>query len=152
MVDPSRHASDMTTHPDAAEMRHRYAMLEGPRLGTRIEGLVVLTGLYAAISPWVVHFSNSSRELTVNNLVLGLSMAAVGLGLALIPERMEGLAWTAVPMGVWMIISPWVVTFGHTATRGMIWNNVAIGAVACVLGLAAGGVTLAMRPRNTRGT
>ncbi|WP_232248196.1 SPW repeat protein [Streptacidiphilus rugosus] len=118
-------------------MRERYArMLEGGR-PMAVDGLMVLAGLYAAISPWVVHFRTASTELTLNNLIIGLAVAAIGLGLSLGDERAARLSWTCAPIGVWMIISPWVVTIGHTASRGMIWNNVIVGAVICALGLAA---------------
>src|SRR3954470_24120676 len=93
MAGVSRHSSGMTGHPDAAEMRERYARLIEGRRVEMMEGLVMLTGLYAAISPWVVHFHTTNRSLSVNNLVLGLAIAMVGLGLAMLPERAMGLSW-----------------------------------------------------------
>lgn len=135
-----RHASDITTHPDAMEMRQRFAkVVEGPS-ATALDGLIVLLGLYLAVSPWVVHSINS--DVRVNNLVIGLTLAAFGFGMALQPERLYRLGWIAVPVGVWMIISPWVVTAGHTAPRAVIWNNVCIGAVAVLLGLASQGMAM----------
>ncbi|WP_243639244.1 SPW repeat protein [Streptacidiphilus pinicola] len=134
-----RHA-EMAGHPDLAEMRERYARIEARRGVSAIDGLVLLAGLYAAISPWVVHFSTSSPELRANNLIIGLALVAIGLGLALAPERMYRMSGIISVIGVWMVISPWVVTVGHTATRGLIWNNVLIGAVCCMLGLAAIGM------------
>ncbi|ACU74304.1 SPW repeat protein [Catenulispora acidiphila DSM 44928] len=142
-----RHASDITTHPDAREMQERFAkVVQGPR-ATALDGMVVLLGMYLAISPWVVH--SIDANLRVNNLVIGLTLAAFGFGLALQPERLYRLGWICVPVGVWMIISPWVVTVGHTAGRAVIWNNVAIGAVAVLLGLASQGMTMgAVRRRR----
>ncbi|MEY9893921.1 apolipoprotein N-acyltransferase [Catenulispora sp. MAP12-49] len=142
-----RHASDITTHPDAQEMRERFAkVVQGPR-ASMLDGAVVLLGMYMAISPWVVH--SISSDLRVNNLVIGLCLAAFGFGLALQPERLYRLGWIAVPVGVWMIISPWVVTAGHSAPMAVIWNNVAIGAVAVLLGLAMQGMTMgAVRTRR----
>lgn len=142
-----RHASDITTHPDAQEMRERFAkVVQGPR-ASMLDGAVVLLGMYMAISPWVVH--SISSDLRVNNLVIGLCLAAFGFGLALQPERLYRLGWIAVPVGVWMIISPWVVTAGHSAPTAVIWNNVAIGAVAVLLGLAMQGMTMgAVRTRR----
>lgn len=137
-----RHDSDITTHPDAMEMRQRFAkVVEGPRAST-LDGLVILLGLYMAVSPWVVHFHTTNPDITVNNLVIGLAMAAFGFGLALQPERLYRVGWIAVPVGVWMIISPWVVIPGHSAPKAIIWNNLWIGAVAVLLGLAMQGVTM----------
>ena len=139
-----RHASDITTHPDAQEMRERFAMVVEGSPATALDGLIAMLGLYLAISPWVVH--SIGTDLRVNNLVLGLALAAFGFGLALQPERLYRLGWIGVPVGIWMIISPWVVTAGHSATKTVIWNNVCIGAVAVALGLA----TQAMTMRATR--
>jgi hypothetical protein len=138
----------MRTHPDIAEMRDRYArMMDGPS-GVAVDGLVVLAGLYLAISPYVVHFSAASHELVITNLILGIGIAALGLCLTLAPARMFGLTWAMAATGVFLIISPWVVTVGHTATRGMIWNQVVIGAVTCLLAFtAAGGVAGGRRRR-----
>lgn len=136
-----RHASDITTHPDAMEMRQRFARVEGPS-ASALDGMIALLGLYMAVSPWVVHFAATNADLRVNNLVIGLALAAFGFGLALQPERLYRLGWIAVPVGVWMIISPWVVTAGHSATKGLIWNNVVIGGLAVLLGLATQGMTM----------
>jgi hypothetical protein len=142
MSDLGHRAPDISGHPDAAEMRERYAQVLGGSRAVAIDGLMLLTGLYAAISPWVVHFHGSNPELATNNLIIGLALAAFGLGLGIIGAQLYPLSWVCSVIGVWMIISPWVVTIGHSPTRGMIWNNVAIGAVACALGLMATGMTL----------
>jgi SPW repeat-containing protein len=147
MADVSRHSSGMAGHPDAAEMRERYARLAEGRRVEMTEGLVMLTGLYLAISPWILHFQGTNTSMTVNNLVLGLAMAAIGLGLAMFPERSTGLSWMLIPIGIWLIISPWVASLGHSAPKGIIWNNIVVGALACVLGAAAGAMAM-MRRRS----
>lgn len=135
-----RHASDITTHPDANEMRERFAkIVQGPG-ATALDGLIILLGLYMAVSPWVVH--STTPEVRVNNLVIGLTLAALGFGLALQPERLYRLGWIGVPVGVWMIISPWVVTVGHSAPKAIIWNNVCIGIAAVLLGMATQGMAV----------
>jgi apolipoprotein N-acyltransferase len=149
MADVSRHSSGMAGHPDAAEMRERYARLAEGRRVEMLEGLVMLTGLYLAISPWILHFQGTNASMRVNNLVLGLAMAAIGLGLAMFPERSTGLSWMLIPIGVWLIISPWVASAGHSAPKGIIWNNIIVGALACVLGAVTGAMTL-MRRRPVR--
>jgi hypothetical protein len=137
-----RHASDITTHPDALEMRERFAMVvEGPR-ASALDGMIILLGMYTAVSPWVVHFAATNPNVRVNNLLIGLTLVAFGFGLALQPERLYRLGWVAVPVGVWMIISPWVVTVGHSAPKALIWNNVFIGGIAVVFGLAAHGMMM----------
>lgn len=148
MADLSHRPGDITRHPDVHEMRDRYArMLGGGRDVALVDGPVFLAGLYCAISPWTVHFSGARPELALNNLVIGIAVALLGLCLAMAPARMYGLSWAIAALGIWMIISPWVVsTTGPGA--GAIANNVAVGAVICLLGLVAA-FTLGRGRRDT---
>jgi hypothetical protein len=133
-------APDITTHPDAAEMRERFArVLEGPR-ATAVDGLTILTGLYAAISPWVVHFQLTNPIMTFSNLVVGLAIAVLGFGMASRPQHLLRLGWVVSALGVWLIVSPWIASLGHHATRYLIWTNAFTGGAAFVLGLAAMGI------------
>ncbi|MEW2630851.1 SPW repeat protein [Streptomyces sp. NPDC048389] len=146
----SQHSSDIGGHPELAEMWDRLERTASSGKAVVVEGLILLAGLYAAISPWVVHFSGTEAGLTINNLVVGLAVAAIGLGLALAPDRMFRLTWASVPLGIWLIISPWVATAAHSAGAGIIWNNVVTGAVICVLGLAAAGMTIGVTRQSSR--
>ncbi|MBL1119170.1 SPW repeat protein [Streptomyces sp. 110] len=140
MADVSRARGDITGHPDVSEMRERYARMMDARDVVFLDGPVLLAGLYFAISPWVVHFSGTSPNLMVNNLVLGITIALLGLGLTTAPRRMYSLCWAMSAIGVWMIISPWVVARG--ADAGMIVNNVVVGAITCLFGLIAAGMVM----------
>lgn len=137
------HQRDISAHPDVAEMRERYErIVNGPRTVTT-DGMIMLAGAYLAISPWVVHFNTVSSNLAMTNLVLGLCLVALGFGLALAPERMHRLSWTCVPIAVFAIIAPWVVTLGHTATHPMIWSNAVAGGALCLFGLMESGTVMA---------
>jgi hypothetical protein len=50
-------------------------------------------------------------------------------------DRTHGMAWTLPVLGVWLIVSPWIVE-GSRPDAGMIWSNVIAGAVLTCLGLA----------------
>jgi predicted Na+-dependent transporter len=80
----------------------------------------------------------------------GLMLAAIGLGLVLAPSRAFALCWVSAVIGVWLIISPWVSAVGHSATSSIIWNNVATGAVAFVLGSVAVGRLVGVVPPLVR--
>lgn len=140
--------SDMSTHPEIAEMRARLERTGSSGRAIALEGLILMAGLYAAISPWVIHYSFTAPNLRTNNLIVGLAVALIALGLTLAPERMLRMAWVLVPLGVWLVISPWVVTVTHTASNGVIWSNVVTGAVTALLGLAAMGLTVGMNKRK----
>ncbi len=130
-VSPTR--GDITTHPDAPEMRERYARMLGGRDVALVDGPVFLLGLYCAVSPWILHYTTSQPDLVTHNLIVGIAIGLLALGFTRAPERMYGLSWAMCALGVWMIVSPWIV--GESPDAGVIWNNIIIGALAVVLGL-----------------
>ena len=134
----ARATTGMDQHPDILELRARYERAAAAPLAQFTDGLVFLTGLYLAISPWVAGFS-AMRGMAVNDLITGVALALVGAGLASAYGRTHGLAWVVPVIGVWTIITPWVIRGGvaSSATAGTIANNVAVGAVAVAVGLAA---------------
>ncbi|MER6671901.1 SPW repeat protein [Streptomyces sp. NPDC000983] len=130
-VSPTR--GDITSHPDALEMRERYARMLGGRDVALVDGPVFLLGLYCAVSPWIVHYTTSQPDLVPHNLVIGIAIALLALGFTRAPERMYGLSWAMCALGAWMIVSPWIV--GDSPDAGVVWNNIIIGTLAVILGL-----------------
>ncbi|MFF7487093.1 SPW repeat protein [Streptomyces luteogriseus] len=137
MANVSHTRGDITSHPDASEMRDRYARVLGGRDVALVDGPVFLLGLYCAASPWIVHYTTSQPALVTHNLIMGIAIGMLALGFTRAPERMYGLSWAMCALGVWMIISPWIV--GESPDAGVVWNNIIIGALAVVLGLVCAG-------------
>ncbi|MBN0042835.1 SPW repeat protein [Streptomyces actuosus] len=142
-----QHTGEMASHPEIAEMRERLERTASSGQAIAVEGLILLAGVYIAISPWVVHFTNEPN-ITVNNLVVGITVGLIGLALTLAPERMFRLAWVVAPLGLWLLLSPWVVTASHSARAGIVWNNCWVGGATIVLGLAAMGLTIGVTRRS----
>ncbi|WP_435602066.1 SPW repeat protein [Streptomyces sp. bgisy130] len=132
MADVSHHRGDLAGHPDASEMQARYERVLGGRDVVLVDGPVLLVGLYCAVSPWILHFFASQQALMVHNLILGVAIALMAVGFTVAPDRMYGLSGAMCAIGVWMIISPWIV--GSSPDAGVIWNNVVIGALTFLLG------------------
>ncbi|ELS50864.1 SPW repeat protein [Streptomyces viridochromogenes] len=140
-------SSEMQAHPDYAEMRERLERTASSGQAIALEGLILLAGVYAAISPWVVHFTDEPN-ITINNLIIGITVGLIALGMTTAPGRMLNLTWVIAPIGVWLVLSPWVVTADHSARAGIVWNNCFLGGVTAVLGLAAMGLTVGMARRG----
>ncbi|MER6185091.1 SPW repeat protein [Streptomyces sp. NPDC001652] len=130
-VSPTR--GDITSHPDASEMRARYARMLGGRDVALVDGPVFLLGLYCAVSPWILHYTTSQPALVPHNLIVGIAIGLLALGFTQTPERMYGLSWAFCAVGLWMIVSAWIV--GDSPDAGVILNNVIIGVLAVILGL-----------------
>jgi SPW repeat len=124
----------MDEHPDILEMRARYDRVAQTTTAQSVDGAVLLAGVYLAISPWIVGFRTAAPNLTANNLICGIAVALLGLGYATVYGRTHGLSWVTPVIGVWTIISPWVIR-GTSPTIGMIISNVVVGAVITLLGL-----------------
>ncbi|MEU8585868.1 SPW repeat protein [Streptomyces sp. NPDC048664] len=100
-----------------------------------LDGLVLLVGVYAAISPWVIHFAGTNPYLTANNVIVGLAVTVLAFGVPLMPSRMNHLSWTMLPMGLWLIIAPSLVTASHDVSTAIVWNNSCTGGVLILSGL-----------------
>lgn len=136
----------ISKHPDIVALRERYERaFETPQAWTS-EGLMLLAASYAAISPWVVGFHTRSAGLAVSDLVVGLVLATLTLGFAASKVHLHGLTWVAPLLGVWLIITPWVVR-GPDRTAGLIVSNVIVG--ACIVVIGAVMTTVSVRgPRH----
>lgn len=125
----------MRVHPELAELRAQYEAIAQTPVARAMAGFTFMTGLYLAISPWVIGF-NQFTSLTANNVIVGIALAVLALGLASVYSRIHGIAWVAPLIGAWTIIAPWIV-HGEVATTATIWSNVVAGVVAVLLGLGA---------------
>ncbi|MFP1624819.1 SPW repeat protein [Streptomyces sp. 5K101] len=130
--------SDITQHPDLAEMRSRFERATTNPAAQAVEALALLTGVYLAASPWIAGFSGLTA-LAVTNLILGIAYAVCMSGLGSAYERTHAMAWAACAIGLFTIIAPWVVA-GNVDTVRTVVNNVIVGVVAllCALAMAAG--------------
>lgn len=133
----------MEEHPDITALRARYDRASETRIAKAVDGLTLMAGLYVAMSPWIVGF-NTTPTLLVNDLITGLAVAMLALGFASAFGRTHGMTWTMPLLGVWVIITPWVVS-GITTSTGIVLSNVISGAVVVLLGLAALGVSMMRR-------
>ncbi|MFF8840743.1 SPW repeat protein [Streptomyces sp. NPDC015130] len=143
MADVSHRPGDIAGHPDASEMRDRYARVLQTRGVAAVEELVILAGIWAAISAYTVHFSAAQPALALSNLVVGIALAVLGLCMSMVPERSQDLNFVVLLMGAWLIIAPWVV--GQSPDTGTILSNVITGACVCLFALTAGGLLMSKR-------
>lgn len=121
-------------HPDVAMMRQRYDQIAETPVAQSADGLTFLAGLYLAMSPWVVGFTDHSA-MTASNLITGIAIAVCALGFVAAYSHMHGIAWVPVILGAWAIVSPWLVS-GSTPDADVITSNIITGALCIVFTLA----------------
>lgn len=88
----------------------------------------------------MLHFTTSQSALASHNLIMGIAIAVMGLGISVMPERMYGMSWAICAMGAWTIVSTWIV--GNSPDTGVIINNVVVGGLAVLLGLICAGASM----------
>lgn len=124
----------MARHPDILAMSGRYERMAETTTAQIADGLTVLSGLFVALAPWIVGFSDSAA-LVRSNLVVGIAVALLGAGFAMAYERTHRLTWVCPVLGAWTIVSVWVVS-GAEATTPIILSNVLGGVAVLLLGIA----------------
>ncbi|MBH1936984.1 SPW repeat protein [Streptomyces sp. AV19] len=125
-------------HPDIMALRAHSEETTALPAAQAVEALALLCGVYLAASPWIVGF-NGVSTLTANNLITGIAFALLVGGFGSAYERTHSMSWAALGVGVWTIISPWVVA-GHSFGTAANVSNVIVGAVCCVTALALAGM------------
>jgi hypothetical protein len=131
-------------HPDIAALRERYEEAAETPTAQVAEGLLFASGLFLAMSPWVVGFTGQAA-LRTSNLFTGIAIAVLALGFASAYGRTHRIAWVAPLLGAWTIVAPWLVS-GPTPSGRAITTNVIVGAVCVLLSLAMMSVSM----RSTR--
>lgn len=88
--------------------------------------------LWLFVSPWVLGY-DALRSAAWNSWIVGLVVAAVSVSaLVLFAAWQE---WVNVIMGVWLLVSPWVMGFASMDNAAALWNHVAVGLVVGGLAL-----------------
>ncbi|MFF1555578.1 SPW repeat protein [Rhodococcus erythropolis] len=141
----STHAS-MHTHPDILAMRERYDQAAEQPIAQAVEGLMLLSGLYAAASAWIIGFAEQTN-LSATNLICGAAIGLLAVAFGSAYGRTHGMTFVAPLLGIWLIVSPWIVA-GVDTSASMIWSNVIVGAIVCVLGVGIAALGIGRGPQR----
>ena len=89
-----------------------------------------LLGVCLILSPWALGYDGMTMAMS-NAVVIGLALIAAALGAIFVPRAWE--EWTEGILGVWMLISPWML--GFAMVREAMLTAVVIGVAAAALAL-----------------
>jgi hypothetical protein len=108
--------------------------------------LALLTGLWVAISPWFLVLQKPAMgNATANDLIAGLAVAAIAMFALSGAHGFRSLHIGALGLGVWTIISPFILDAKFNIAASMYWSNIISGALIAVLALAALATTRPVR-------
>lgn len=91
--------------------------------------LNVILGIALMASPWILGATGTAAVLW-SGLVGGAVIAIVGLWALYQPEGTVP-EWVNVVLGVWVIVSPFVLGFSNMAN--VLWYNVVLGVIVGIL-------------------
>jgi hypothetical protein len=140
---------------DGASIQAVPAMAAGPAeyglpatitdLGAQVFAVLgLLTGVWVALSPWLITLQYAGNNATIVNLVSGLAVAGVGAAALLSARGFAGLQLGTALLGVWLIIAGPILSQKHPIADPMFWSNSWAGGVLIAVA-AAGLAAVAMR-------
>lgn len=97
---------------------------------TRFQDWILLVGgIWLFVAPWVLG-TNTELAASWNEWVLGVLVFALAWW-ALAQPNHRVIEWPQAVLGVWLIVSPWIV--GFTGVTAAAWNTVLVGAGVVIL-------------------
>jgi SPW repeat len=108
--------------------------------------LGILTGLWVALSPLFITLQHGGSNANIADLIAGLAVAAFGAVAVASRRGFGSLEFGSLVLGVWVIVSSFILDAKFTIAAPMFWSNTFAGAVLVLLGLAG----LATAGRATR--
>jgi hypothetical protein len=84
-------------------------------------------GVWLVLSPWAVGFQGETLAMS-NAVIVGIALVAAALGAIFVPRAWE--EWTECALGVWMLVSPWVLGFMGNARIAAVGTGVVIVVLA----------------------
>lgn len=93
----------------------------------------VLAGLWLIVAPFALNFG-SSETAQWNHVIVGAAVLVLAGIRAFDPDEREGISWANAAFGLWMIVSPFVLTYGQVdqAQTSAIVTGLIILALAAI--------------------
>ena len=98
--------------------------------------LSMLIGLWVALSPLFIMLQHGGANANIADLIAGLVVAGIGALALASPRGFPGLQFVSLMLGVWVLISSFILDAKFSIATPMFWSNTFSGAVLVVLALA----------------
>lgn len=96
---------------------------------TLVLGLWIIASPFLLLAPAAAGAPAISGIVHWNFYIVGLALAMIGI--AALYSRRPWEEWTDVVLGVWLLISPWILAY--TSETALKWDAVIVGLVVAVL-------------------
>lgn len=92
--------------------------------------LSAVLGAWMIVSAWALGFRGETAAMA-NAVIVGVLLLGVALGAIFVPQAWE--EWSELVLGLWLIASPWVLSF--STMREPRVNAVIVGLIVAILAL-----------------
>lgn len=93
-----------------------------------------LLGAWLILSPWILRLQDN-RIAMADFIVVGVLLLATALGAIWLPRAWE--EWTAAALGVWLMVSPWILGFAGSTLAVQVAIFTGLAAVVLTLWVLA---------------
>ena len=100
--------------------------------------LNIIAAIWLIVSPFVLAYTTLPVALW-DTIIVGIIVLILAWARAASPLRNIGLSWLNLLLGIWLIISPFVL--GYATSPTATWNNVVLGAVVVILAIWSAAAT-----------
>ncbi len=88
-------------------------------------GISFLFGLWLIISPFLLGFSTLSMTAMWDAVIIGIIVAILSAIRFFNPMSSSALSWINALLGLWMIVSPFILAL--SGTMGVMWDFIIVG-------------------------
>lgn len=93
-------------------------------------GLDILAAIWLLISPFVLGFRYVASA-TTNDVIFGIIIGILAAIRFFGAYAASSLSWINAVLGLWILVSPWVLQYSYSAVA--TWNSVIVGIIIIVL-------------------
>ena len=95
--------------------------------------VIAIAGVWEILAPFILGFAVIPAALW-NNVIVGVILIVLGAWAALSNDwgTIRTLDWISAAVGLWLIISPFILGTGVIAAA--LWNDIIVGIIVLVVG------------------
>lgn len=94
--------------------------------GKVLSGIIVVLGLWMIVAPWLLGYGYVTTAFW-NSLIVGLVVVGVAVARVLLPNEFANLSWLNAALGLWLILAPFVFSYGSDRITEVGNINPAVG-------------------------
>ncbi len=111
-------------------------------------GVNIVLGAWLIVAPFVLNFgirgSFGDHSVAISNsVIVGIAIAVLAAIRVFTPLKTGPLSWINILLGLWLLVSPLILSYPPTALA--LWNNIVVGMIVVTLAVFSAGEALGIK-------